>query len=69
MQLFGLLFVKGYKIKSLENIKEKFGIDEVLWVTHIYHYSKKLTLKISDYRNSATHGNRPKLPLVITDMQ
>ena len=47
LQLFGLLFVKGHKIKSLENVKEKFGIDEVLWVTHIYHYSKKLTLKIS----------------------
>ena len=35
LQLFGLLFVKGHKIESQENIKEQFDIGVYLPVTHI----------------------------------
>ena len=37
MRLVGLLYDKGHKIKSQENIKEEFDISVVLWFTHIYH--------------------------------
>ena len=47
LKLFGLLFVKGHKIESQENIKKKFGIGVVFLVTHIYHYSTKSTFEIS----------------------
>ena len=47
LQLFGLLLVKGHKIESQENIKEKFDISELLWVTHIYHYSIRSAFEIS----------------------
>ena len=45
LQLFCLLFLKGHKIESQENIKEKFDIGVLLWVTHIYHYSTKSKLE------------------------
>ena len=61
LQLHSLLFVKGHKIESQENIKEKSDIGVVLWVTSIYHYSTKSTR--DDYRSSLTHINSPKLPL------
>ena len=64
------MFVKGHKIESQKNIKEKFDVGVVLSVTHIYHYSIKLTLKVPliIYRGSVTHINSPKLPLKLTDM-
>ena len=70
MQLVGLLFVKGHKIESQENIKENFDVGVVLRVTHIYHYSIKLTLKVPLIicKSSVTHINSPKLPLKLTDM-
>ena len=36
LRLVGLLYVKGHKIESQENIKEEFDIGVVLWFTHIY---------------------------------
>ena len=70
LHLVGLLFVKVHKIESQENINEKFDIGVVLWVIHIYHYSLKLTPKLSlvIYRNSVTHMNSLKLQLKLTDM-
>ena len=47
LQLLGLLFVKGCKIEAQENIKEKFGIVVLLWVTHIYHYLTKSAFEIT----------------------
>ena len=42
LQLVALLFVEGHKIEYQENLKDKFDIGLVLWVTHIYKQSRHL---------------------------
>ena len=68
LKLFGLLFVKGHKIESQENIKEIWYWCSFLGYTHLPLFNKVNIRNITDYRSSVTHINSPKLPHKLTNM-